>query len=83
MFEQQNYEIEIDNVLSSGRRPSESFQNKLDPRMARKHIFFDCNTGQQVFSYGGIQEPKEVTNCFGNQVPCYEIGMLFKEIKEE
>ena len=36
-----------------------------------------------MFSYGGIQNPFNVTNSAGREVPVYEIGMLFKEIKEE
>lgn len=81
--EQQDFEMEMDDQLSSSRRGGEIFQDRMEPRRGRKHVFFNAETGEKVFEYGGIQEPLEVVNCNGATVKAYEIGMLFKEIKEE
>lgn len=59
------------------------FDQRDEPRKARKHVFFNINTGNIVFEYGGIQTPIETTNSSGKTIKVYELGCLVKEIREE
>ena len=58
-------------------------------RLAKKHVFFDVETGAIRFTYGGVPKyndsdmiPRIQLND-GSSMVAYEIGMKVKEIRED
>ena len=66
-----------------GKHINKAFSDSMNPRRCRKHAFFSTKTGKKVWEYGGVKECLEVTNCNGQNVKVYELGMLFKEVQEK
>ena len=66
--EQQDYERELqrnfDIKVKASKRPAinKAMYKRSEPRKARKYAFFDIETGELVFEYGGVTKPKRVTN---------------------
>lgn len=66
--EQQDYEKEIHRdfaiKMAASKRPAinKAMYKRSEPRKARKYAYFDIETGELVFEYGGVTKPKKVTN---------------------
>ena len=58
-------------------------------RTAKKYVFFDVETGEVKFTYGGVSKHDEsdflpkITKEDGSSFVLYELGMLVKETRED
>ena len=63
--EQQDFEKEIAKNTPNDRTKKDnatSFEKRNTPRKAKKYVFFEAETGEVVFEYGGVRKPLDVTN---------------------
>ena len=62
----------------------DTYTMREEPRMARKYVYFDVETGYVAFEYGGVRpchekEKRKVRNMDGELVEAFELGILIKE----
>lgn len=69
--------------LTRDNKDNKAFKQRNLPRKAKKYVFFDVNTGNIMFEYGGTQTHFTTNNNSGNKINVYELGCLVKEIREE
>ena len=92
--EQQEYELAMTTFNADDLNASMLSQRAIDKRAGhmhdmrqsqrkgRKYVFFEVETGEVKFEYGGVHVPLAVTNVNQETVQIYELGLRIKEIRE-
>lgn len=71
-------------ICKSGAQGDKIKENSSMPKYCKKYVYFDVNTGQILFEWGGISKPMKCQYALSNDqkidIDIFDLGMEVKEL---